>query len=41
MNLEDVFLFLCIGAAVGWLARGEFEDWSERRFSRGLFRRDK
>lgn len=41
MNLVDVCLLLFVGAAVGWLARGEFEDWSERRFSRRMFRRDK
>lgn len=41
MNLEDVLLLSVIAAAVGWLARGEWEDWSERRFSRRLFRRDK
>lgn len=41
MNLEDVLLLSIVGAAVGWLARGEFEDWSERRFTRRLFRRGK
>lgn len=41
MNIEDVFLLLLVGAAVGWMARGEFEDWSQARFSRRMFRRDK
>lgn len=41
MNLGDVVFLSVIGACVGWLARGEWEDWSERRFTRRLFRRDK
>lgn len=41
MNLADVFLLLAVGAAVGFLARGEWEDYSARRFSRRLWRRDR
>lgn len=41
MNLCDVLLLSALGLAVGWVARGEFEDWSERRFSRRMWRRDK
>ena len=41
MNLEDVLLLSIFGAALGWVARGEFEDWAERRFSRRMWRRDK